>query len=254
MRLIPIKSNVMNSAFNLFDAIIDSIIKSGEDIIDNDIIVISSKFVAMSQGSIIKLDDIQPSKEAIELAERYSVDSKIAEIVIREADIILGGIEGFLLAVKDGVIAPNAGIDKSNIMGGYIITHPKNPFKIAKDLRLQFRDRYGVNTGIIFNDSRLMPSRKGTIGIAIAVSGFNPVRDLRGKQDLFGNTLRVTMHAMADSIATAANLVMGESDESTPIVIVRDAKVEWSDKEFTWKDLAIDYDRCIYIRGLRNNT
>lgn len=251
MRLIPIKSKVMNSTFDLFDTIIDNIIKNGEDVNDNDIIVLSSKFVAMSQGSIIALDDIKPSKVALELAERYAIDDKIVEIVVREADTIVGGIEGFLLTVKDGVIAPNAGIDRSNVMNGYIITHPKEPFKVARDLRSKFRNRYGIDVGVVITDSRLMPSRKGTIGVAIAVAGFKPVRDLRGKRDLFGNNLRVTMHAIADSIATAANLLMGESDESIPIVIVRDAKVEWSNDEFTWKDLAIYYDRCIYIRGLR---
>ncbi|GIU72698.1 MAG: hypothetical protein KatS3mg003_2221 [Candidatus Nitrosocaldaceae archaeon] len=251
MHLIPIKSDLFKDRFDLFTTIIDNIVKNGQDIIDDDILVISSKFVAMSQGSVIKLDDIIPSKDAEELANKYSLNAKIAEIVIRESDAIIGGIEGFLLAVKDGVIAPNAGVDKSNIMDGYIITHPKEPFNVAKELRIKFKDRYGINVGVVITDSRLMPSRKGTIGIAIGVSGFKPVIDLRGKKDLFGNNLRVTMHAIADSIATAANLLMGESDESIPIVIVRDLKVEWSDEDFTWTDLAIDYDKCIYIRGLR---
>jgi len=249
MRLIPIKTKVMKEQFDLFKTVKDSIIENKEEIIDNDILVISSKFVSMSQGMFIKLDDIVASTKAKELAERYTMDPRIAEIVIRESDAILGGIEGFLLAVKNGVIAPNAGIDKSNIVKGYVITYPKEPFKVANDLRRRFKEE-DLNVGIVFNDSRLMPSRRGTIGVAIAVSGFKPVRDLRGKEDLFGNKLRVTLHAIADSIATAANLLMGESNEATPIVIVRDLEVDWDDKEFTWQDLAIEYDQCIYIKGL----
>ncbi len=258
VQLIPIKVDAKQERFPLFDTIVESIKKNGESIKNNDILAISGKFVAMSQGAMIRLDDIKPSKEADDIAAIYSMDSRIVQIVLNEADAILGGIEGFLLAVKDGVIAPNAGIDKSNIMRGYVITHPKEPFKVAKELRLRFRERYGINVGIVLTDSRLMPSRKGTIGITIGVSGFKPVIDLRGKKDLFNNELRVTMHAVADSIATAANLLMGESDEGIPIVIVRGLDVEWSDEDLSWRDLAIDHDKCIYIRGLRdtaiNNT
>ncbi len=250
MRLIPIKSKVMRSRFDLFNVIKDSIRENKEDIINNDILVISSKFAAMSQGAFIKLDEVIVSDKAKELADLYSIDSRIAELVIRESDAILGGIEGFLLAVKDGVIAPNAGIDKSNVAKGYIITHPKEPFKIANELRRRFKEE-NLNVGIILSDSRLMPSRRGTIGVAIGVSGFKPVRDLRGKEDLFGNKLKVTMQAIADSIATAANLLIGESNESIPIVIVRDLNIDWDDREVSWRDLAIEYDQCIYIRGLR---
>lgn len=250
MHLIPIRSPLMYGSFELYPTIVGCIKGNGESIMDDDIIVISSKFVAMSQGSFIKIDSIIPSDEAKILGEKYSLDSRIAQIVMDEADAILGGIEGFILAEKDNVLAPNAGIDRSNIMNGYIITHPKEPYRVAKELRDRFK-KDGKRVGIVLNDSRLMPSRRGTIGVAIGVSGFKPLRDFRGKEDLFGNRLRVTLQAVADSIATAANLLMGESNESIPIVIVRNAGVEWSDEDILSNHLSIDYKECIYVRSLQ---
>ncbi|GBC73923.1 Coenzyme F420:L-glutamate ligase [archaeon HR04] len=97
-----------------------------------------------------------------------------------------------------------------------------------------------------------MPTRIGTSGVALAVSGFEPVKDRRGSKDLFGNVMRVTLHAIADCIASAANLVMGETDESTPVVIVRGLSVKMDQRSYDWSDLAIGYEQCIYVRGLSN--
>jgi F420-0:gamma-glutamyl ligase len=95
-----------------------------------------------------------------------------------------------------------------------------------------------------------MPTRIGTTGVAIACAGFEPVDDLRGKKDLFGNVLRVTFKAVADGLATMGVAVMGESDESTPAAVVRGAKVTWSDKRFSWKDMAVSPSQDIYLRGV----
>jgi len=253
VELIPIKVKLMKDRFDLFDTIVQHIKENKQNVSNGDIIVVSSKFVAMSQGCKVELSKVKPSKKASQLAEKFNMDARLAELVLRESDFMFSGIEGFILAVKDGVIAPNAGIDRSNVQHGYAILHPREPFKVAETLRHNFLTHLGKKVGIVITDSRLMPTRIGTIGIAIAVSGFEPVQDLRGKKDLFGNTLRVTLKATADSIATAANMIMGESDESIPLVIVKDFKAKMSDKAFSWKDLAIPHDQCIYVRGLRDN-
>jgi F420-0:gamma-glutamyl ligase len=93
-----------------------------------------------------------------------------------------------------------------------------------------------------------MPTRIGTTGVAIACAGFEPVEDLRGKHDLFGNVLRVTFKAVADALATMGVAVMGESDESTPAAVIRGANVIWSDKKFSWKDMAVEPFQDIYLR------
>ncbi len=252
VELIPVKVNPMKDKFDLFKTILQNIEENKQHVSDGDIVVVSSKFVAMSQGSLVELDKIKPSKEATEIAEKLSMDARLAELVIRESDFMFSGVPGFILAVKDGVIAPNAGIDRSNVQHGYAILHPREPFKVAETLRRKFFNQAGKKVGIVITDSRLMPTRIGTIGIAVAVAGFEPVEDLRGTKDLFGNTLRVTLKATADSIATAANMIMGESNEAIPIVLVRNLDVTISDKAFSWKNLAIPHEQCIYVRGLRD--
>lgn len=253
LQLIPIKIKPMMDKFDLFQTIVQHIEDNKQHVSDGDIIVISSKFIAMSQGSLAALDRIKPSKHALQIAEKLNMDARLAELVLRESDFVFSGVPGFILAVKDGVIAPNAGIDRSNVQHGYVILHPREPFKVAEILRRKFLTEQGKKIGIVITDSRLMPTRIGTIGIAIAASGFEPVQDLRGSKDLFGNTLRVTLKATADSIATAANLLMGESNESIPVAIVRNLNAKMNDKIMNWNDLAISHDQCIYVRGLRTS-
>jgi len=251
IELIPIKTETMKDRFDLFEIIVQTIERNKEQILDNDIIVISSKFVAMSQGSVVELNTVKSSEQALKMADKFGMNPRLVELVLQESDYIFNGIEGFILAVKDGVMAPNAGIDKSNIQQGFVILHPRDAFNVAQTLRKKFLANAGKKVGIVITDSRLMPLRIGTVGVAIGVAGFEPVEDLRGNKDLFGNILKVTLKATADSIATAANMIMGESDESIPLVIVRNFNVRMSDEIFSWRDLAIPSDQCIYVRGLR---
>lgn len=250
VELIPIKVKPMKDRFDLFHTIVQQINENGQRLSDGDILAVSSKFVSISQGSIVALDRIKPSEKALRIAEELSMDPRLAELVIRESDFIFSGVPGFILAVREGVIAPNAGIDRSNVQQGYAILHPREPFREAETLRRKFLAHLGKKVGVVITDSRLMPTRMGTIGIAVAAAGFEPVEDLRGRKDLFGNTLRVTLKATADSIATAANMIMGESDDLIPVVIARNLVVRMSDKILSWRDLAIPHDQCIYVRGL----
>ncbi len=250
MYAIAIKVKPMYDRFDLFKVIIDSINESNEHVQDDDIIALSSKFVAMSQGRIINIQGVKPASDALAYAERYHMDTRISELVLREAERMFAGIPGFILAIRDGMLAPNAGIDRSNVMHGYAILYPSDPFRVADMLRDKFLLYSNKRVGIVIVDSRLMPTRIGTTGVALAVSGFEPVIDKRGSKDLFGNVMRVTLHAIADCIASTANMLMGETDESKPIVIVRGLNVKMSSKDYDWHALAVAYDQCLYIRGL----
>lgn len=245
VEVLPVHIGVKKGRFDLFESL------QGFDYRDGDIVVISSKFVSMSEGAVVDLNKVMVSKKARALAAKCYMEPKMAELVLRESDYIVRGVPGFLLAVRDGMIAPNAGIDKSNVPKGYAILYPRDPFGTAEKLRGKFLDR-GVRIGIVLADSRLMPTRIGTTGVAIACAGFEPVDDLRGRRDLFGNVLKVTFKAVADGLATMGVAVMGESDESTPAAVVRGAKVEWSEKKFSWKDMAVSPYQDIYLRGLRS--
>lgn len=243
VEILPISIKTQRSTFDLFESMQGFVYKN------NDIVVISSKFVSMSEGSIVKLSSIKATKRARDLSIQNHMDAKLAELVLRESEYVMSGVPGFLLAIRDGMIAPNAGIDKSNVPKGHAILYPRDPFGTAEKLRLRFLAQLGIRVGIVIADSRLMPTRIGTTGVAIACSGFEPVEDLRGRRDLFGNVLRVTFKAVADALATMGVAVMGESDESTPAAVVRGANVIWSDKKFSWRDMAVEPSQDIYLRG-----
>ena len=246
----PIIVPIVRNRFNLFQTLCSALKKNEVEIQDGDIIVFSSKFVSLSEGRVLDLDKIQPSKKALEIASKLNMSSSLTEIVIREADTIFSGIVGFLLTIKEGVVVPNAGIDKSNIDDGKVILYPQDPFVSADRIRMQILFELEKKVGVIISDSRLMPTRIGTIGITLAVSGFQPVSDERGKKDLFGNIICVTKRAISDEISAGANFLMGETDERTPIVIVRDTDLKMVDQKFGKNHLSIDEDECIFVRGL----
>jgi coenzyme F420-0:L-glutamate ligase len=243
VEILPIQIGVKEGRFDLFE----SLKGFGHK---DDVLVISSKFVSMSEGAVIDLARIRASKKARLLAAKCHMDEKMVELVLRESDYIVKGVPGFLLAIRDGMIAPNAGIDRSNVPKGRVILYPRDPFGTAEKMRQKFLEQ-SIRLGIVIADSRLMPTRIGTTGVAIACAGFEPVEDLRGRKDLFGNVLKYTFKAVADGLATMGVAVMGESDESTPAAIVRGARVSWSERRLSWKDMAVEPSQDIYLRGVR---
>ena len=249
MEVFAVKFPRKTQKFDLFK----TVVSSGFQFLDRDIVVVSSKFVSISEGSMLNLKHVKPSKKSQKIAHLYSMDKRIVEIVLREADRVLSAIPGFLLTIKDGMLAPNAGIDKSNSPRNHVILYPRKPFESADRLRTNFLHFLGMNVGIVISDSRLMPTRIGTTGIAIGVSGFEPVEDLRGHQDLFGHELQVTFKATADDLATIAVFCMGEADESVPVVVVRGATVKFSRRKLNAKDLTVDPRTDIYLRNLNSD-
>lgn len=248
--VIPVVAPVQQTAFDLHTTLINAIAASGQTLQDGDVLAVSSKYAAISQGRIISMDAVTVTPAAAALAERYQMNARMAQLVMQEADHIFGGIPGFLLTFKDGILSPNAGIDRSNIPNGYAVLFPEQPYRTAADIRRALRDRLGVDVGVILTDSWLMPGRLGTSGVALATAGFKPVQDERGKHDLFGNPMQVTQRGIADSICVCAQMVMGERDEATPIAIVRNTGVTLTDVALGVDDVAIDWRMCIYVQSL----
>lgn len=186
-----------------------------------DILVIAESAVAMAEGREVRLNEVTPGNEAQDLASRYGMDPRVVEVVLRESDWVVGGIPGFLLCMKNGTLLPNAGVDQSNAPLGSIIPLPLDPDGSAEQLRNQIQKVYGVDVAVIVADSRTHAMRLGCAGVAIGCAGMASVIDERGRKDLFGRELYVTRRAVADCIASAAELVMGEADESTPAALIR---------------------------------
>ena len=247
----PLSAPVRDQPFDLNGAIFDSLSAADLTPQEGDILAISSKYAAIAAGRIVRLDDIRPSARAERLAQRYNMDAAIAQLVLEEAEQIFGGIElGFLLTAKGGVISPNAGLDRSNIPSGKVVLLPRAPFRSAETIRQALQSRFGCHIGVILTDSWLMPGRYGTIGIAIAAAGFQPIRDERGKADLFGNAMSVTQIGVADALAACAQIVMGERDEAAPFALIRGANLDLTDAPLSAADISIPWRHCIYIESL----
>ncbi len=251
LTVIPVGAPVQTRPFDLPAVLLESLRAADLRLQEGDVIAVSSKYASIAAGRVRQLDQVQPSEQAQDLAGRYGMDASIAQLVIEEAEHIFGGIElGFLLTAKGGVISPNAGLDRSNIPSGQVVLLPSDPFATAERLRASLQAEFNCRLGVLLSDSWLMPGRYGTTGVAIAMSGFQPIRDERGKSDLFDNPMMVTQIGMADALAVCAQVVMGERDEATPFAIMRGADIRLSDAPLAAADVAIPWRHCIYIESL----
>jgi coenzyme F420-0:L-glutamate ligase len=225
--------------------------KLGRSLKDGDVLVISSKFIAISEGRVVSLGGVRVSSRAKGLAATFRMDPRLCELVLNESDEIVGGVPGFLLTLKDGLLTPNAGIDKSNAMHGTVVLYPRRPEASAWRIREGIQFALGVQVGVVVCDSRLSPTRRGTTGVAIAASGVEGILDMRGKEDLFGNVLKVTSQAIADDLSSAAEILMGESDEATPMVVVSGLRKNLVRRtEYDPERFAIPAAECVYLRSL----
>lgn len=249
MEIIPIHLERESSRFDIYEKIVKN--NQGISIEDFDVLVISSKYLAIGEDRIKKLSDVNPSQEAVLMAKKYHIDPKMMELIIRESDEIFGGLYGFVLTSVQNILAPNAGIDKSNIPTDHVVLYPKHPYESVETLRNKFLIDCGKKIGIVLSDSRILPMRKGTTGVALACSGFEPVIDLKGTKDLFGNVLKYTSQNIADCLASIGTMIMGESDASTPVIILRGLKIKFTNRPISSESLGIESKYDIYIRGLR---
>ena len=238
--------------FDLFEALLRTLEKNHKRLKEGDILVISTKYVAGSQGRVIDLKKTRISGKGFSVGRRFHLRPEIAEVVIRESDKVLGGIGGFVITSLDDIIAPNAGIDKSNAREEKVILYPTDPYLVAEQMRRRIFLEFLIHVGVILADSRLMPTRVGTSGVAIGCAGIEPVLDMRAKKDLYGNPLKVTFQATVDNLATIANHKMGEGAESRPYTIVRNSGATLTNRRIRPSEVAVSPDQCVYVRGLSN--
>lgn len=218
---------------------------------EKSIIVIAETVVSTSQRRIVKLSKNKKiSTEAENLAEKYEVEPAFAQLVLDEADEIIGGIPGMLFTLKSGILIANAGIDQSNAGGeGEYSLWPADPFSFAEELCERLKEKYQLNEfGVIISDSRVQPLRRGIVGVAIGVAGFEPVDDCRGRCDLFGHEMKWTTRALADQITDAAHLLMGECDEMTPFVLVNNAPVSFVNHKISPEKMLMPKEQDLFSR------
>ncbi|MHA1882765.1 MAG: coenzyme F420-0:L-glutamate ligase [Candidatus Thorarchaeota archaeon] len=246
--IIPIKTRIITVDDNFIDVLLDALSEVDQELKDGDILGIAETPLGTTEGRIVLLEGIEVSSYAKELAEKFDMIPEVTELIVQEADEILGGIPHVLLTIKNNTLMANGGVDKSNIPLGYASLLPEDSRASAERLQKEVKERLGVKIGVLVIDSRTQPLRMGNIGMALGVAGFRPIADDRGRTDLFGRELRMTRRAVADNLSSACTAIMGESDESIPAVIIRDAPVEISDDaSYDSSEMWIGPSECMYM-------
>ena len=250
MKLFGIPTKLIRLGDNLVDVILEAIKKQGLEIKDKDLLAITSKAVAVAQNRLVKLSSIEPSEEAKMLAEKYELEPNYVEVVLREAEKVYGGVSKTLLTLKNNMLVANAGVDRKNAPRGYAILWPLNSHKNAEKIRREILAKTGKHVGVLIIDSRITPLRMGTTALAIGVAGFEPIEDCRVEKDLYGERVYITRHALADDLASAAHLIMGETTARTPAVLIRNAPVTFGE-ETNLNSLIIPAEQCLFMQSFR---
>jgi coenzyme F420-0:L-glutamate ligase/coenzyme F420-1:gamma-L-glutamate ligase len=209
---------------DLADIIVNALEHSNLTLEDHDIFVLAQKVVSKAEGRMVNLETVSPSPRALELAGQTEKDARLVELILRESQSVVRTRPGTIIVEhKLGFICANAGIDHSNVSGEgeYVLLLPENPDQSASGIRGKIEAKTNKKIGVMIIDSHGRAWRIGTEGVCIGLSGIPGVIDERGWQDLFGYTLRITVVGVADELAAAASLVMGQAAEGTPIVHVR---------------------------------
>ena len=213
---------------DLADIILNSLSSNGVELITNDIIVLAQKIVSKAEGRMVNLADLIPTRRAKELAIKTEKDPRLVELMLQESNEVLRTrLNTIIVEHKLGFICANAGIDHSNVAGEgdkkdeYVLLLPEDPDRSARQFRDRIKAKTNIDVGMAIIDSHGRAWRNGTVGVCIGLSGIPALIDERGWKDLFGYRLRVTIVGVADELAAAASLVMGQAAEGTPIVHVR---------------------------------
>ncbi|MEO7908166.1 MAG: coenzyme F420-0:L-glutamate ligase [Roseiflexaceae bacterium] len=207
---------------DLATTILDALARQDLPLADGDVLVVTQKIVSKAEGRIVDPADVEPSHMAEMAAVQGKKDARYYEVVLRESRRIVRMDRGVLITeTHHGLICANSGVDESNVAGGQSVTLlPVDPDRSAAALREAIRERAGVDTAVIISDTFGRPWREGQVNVAIGVAGLAPLADYAEQQDGYGYTMHASLIAVADELASAAELVMGKID-AVPVAIVR---------------------------------
>jgi coenzyme F420-0:L-glutamate ligase / coenzyme F420-1:gamma-L-glutamate ligase len=201
---------------------------AGLDLQDGDVLSIAQKIISKAEGRLVRLADVVPGPHALEVAAQTEKDPRIVELILRESEEISRMKPGVLIVRhRLGFTSANAGIDRSNVDGGEtaVLLLPLDPDQSAANIRARIQTERGVTVGVVITDSHGRPFRLGTVGVAIGVAGLPALWDRRGERDRYGYILQHTDVGVADEIAAAAGLLMGQAAEGLPVVRLRGLKL-----------------------------
>lgn len=203
--------------------IMKAIKERNESLLENDVVVITHKVISKAEGKITDLSTIIPSEQSHKISFNTGKDPRLVELIISQSNEIIKIERDIIIAeTKHGFVCANAGIDASNVgkLSNQVVLLPDDPDESARKIRNDIKSRTNINVGVIISDTFGRPFRKGQVNVAIGIAGIDPIMSYIGKTDMYGKILKVTEIAIADELASAAELVMGKSSR-IPVVIVR---------------------------------
>jgi coenzyme F420-0:L-glutamate ligase/coenzyme F420-1:gamma-L-glutamate ligase len=213
---------IIKTGDNLARLICDAATKQCTPIQNDDIVVVTHVVVSRAEGRVVNLNEVTPSEFAKNIAGRHK-DPAFIETVLRESKSVIRMIDGKLITeTKHGLVCANSGVDRSNVpRERNVVLLPDNPDLSARKIRKEIKRLTGCDVAVIISDTHGRPIRKGEINVAIGVAGIKPIRDRRGEKDLFGYMIRIKRTAIADELSSAAELVVGQTNEAVPAAIIR---------------------------------
>jgi coenzyme F420-0:L-glutamate ligase/coenzyme F420-1:gamma-L-glutamate ligase len=205
--------------------------EQGTPLADGDVVVLSHVIVSRAEGRTVDLDEVEPSEGARRFAEFTGKDPRLVEVILRDSRAIRRMAPGVLITeTRQGFVCANAGVDKSNVPGEDVVALlPEDPDESTRRFRERVRELTGMEVAVIVCDTHGRGHRDGEVNVTVGASGFNVIRDRRGEHDLFGYELKVKRTAVADELAAAAELVIGQANEGIPAAIIRGYRFEPSD-------------------------
>jgi coenzyme F420-0:L-glutamate ligase/coenzyme F420-1:gamma-L-glutamate ligase len=213
---------------NIAELICNAAKKQNTPIQERDVIVITHVAVSKAEGNVVNLDEVSPSERAKEIAQQTKKEPELVEVILRETkEIVRIGPNSLITETKNGIVCANAGVDRSNIEGERnVVLLPEDADVSAQKIRQEIKRQTACDVAVIVSDTHGRPFRMGEINVAIGVAGIKPIRDRRGEKDLFGYVLRIKQTAVADELASAAELVIGQANEGIPVAIIRGYKYQ----------------------------
>jgi coenzyme F420-0:L-glutamate ligase/coenzyme F420-1:gamma-L-glutamate ligase len=206
--------------------IADACLRNAVALEADDVIVVAQKIVSKAEGLLHRLDRLSPSDYARELGRELDKDPALIELILGESRrIVRKGGRALIVETHHGFVCANAGVDSSNVGLGNATVLPKDPDASARKIRADIKECHGMSPAVIISDSFGRPWRLGTVDVAIGIAGLKPIKDERGTKDGYGYELKAAVAAIADEIASAAELVMGKKD-GVPVVVVRGFEID----------------------------
>ena len=231
---------------DLVERIASGLLHSNSLLLDGDVVVITHKIVSKAEDQLVDLETIEPSALAQQWADRYEKDARQVEVALREAVRIVRMDRGVLIAeTRHGFVCANAGVDASNVSPHTVCLLPEDPDRSAAAIRDGLKREFGVEVGVIISDSFGRPWRNGIVNVAIGVAGIPALADYRGLRDSAGYDLHITVLAVADELASAAELVMNKLD-ARPVAIIRGYRFVVAAEPGTGQDLVMDSSRDLF--------